>query len=88
MADRADLLERLTYKGQVETVMERVCYTVDRPSNEDAFSAPVRRQHSTNHEHLVNWRQTKLLSLLLEHLLETGSITADQLDDWLLAVSQ
>ena len=88
MVEKADLLEKYTFKGQVGTVFERVCYTIDLHKGEDAHSVVRREMKPETHDQTVLRRQTVLLGKLIQTLSDSNVITEDEIDDMLFALTR
>lgn len=88
MPNKDDLLERFTFKGQVGTLFERVCYTIDLRNGEDAFSTVRHPMQVETHEQTVQRRQTVLLGKLVEALHDAKVIDEETIDDILFALTR
>lgn len=72
---REQLLADLTHKHEPIEIGQRVYYTLVRPQSEWA-GGPAPTEEAI--------RAAKFMGMLVQHLSESGHISADQLDTWLL----
>ncbi|ODS53211.1 MAG: hypothetical protein ABS36_14910 [Acidobacteria bacterium SCN 69-37] len=77
MAQREDILREKTYKGDAETVYQRVYYTITEPRTGPASSAD---------DHMRRHRMSVAVARLFERLHEKGVISSEDLDDILFEV--
>lgn len=64
--------ENPTFKGEFDTVGERVFYTL------------LPEEYKLSAEHLPTFTIAKLLGLLVDRMVERGELSEDELDDLLM----
>ena len=77
MAQREDILREKTYKGDAETVYQRVYYTITEPRTHPASSAD---------DHMRLHRTSVAVARLFERLHDKGVLADADLDDILFEV--